>query len=65
MYISDFIVIVQNANGKMFNKIYFVYFRILYFILIKINFILININFEFPDGIQFNLSVFKNVMQIE
>ena len=65
MNISDFIVIVQNAIWKMCNKIYFVYFRILYFILIKINFILININFEIPDGGQFNLSVVKNVMQIE
>ena len=43
MYISDFFVIVQNANGKMYNKIYFVYFRILHFILI-------NIKFEFPDS---------------
>ena len=43
MYISDFFVMVQNANGKMCNKIYFVYFRILHFILI-------NIKFEFPDS---------------
>ena len=46
MYISDFFVVVQIANGKMCNKIYFVYFRILYFILI-------NIKFEFPDSGQF------------
>ena len=57
MYISDFFV-VQNANGKMCNKIYFVYFRVLYFILI-------NIKFEFPDSGQYNLSVVKNVRQME
>ena len=58
MYISDFFVVVQNANGKMCNKIYFVYFRILYFILI-------NIKFEFPDNGQFTSSVVKNMRQME
>ena len=51
-------VVVQIANGKMCNKIYFVYFRILYFILI-------NIKFEFFDSGQYNLSVVKNVRQME